>query len=117
MNPRDPAADAAPEGVRALIAMPQFRWLTVSNVAFFLAMGSQMIVRPSLAYGITQDEFLLGLVGFAMAVPMLLCGPFGGVAADRFDRRRLILAAQFVALAGEAITLALLWTGQLRFCT
>lgn len=119
MNPREPAADApeqrAPEGVAALIAMPQFRWLTISNVAFFLAMGSQMIVRPSLAYGITQDEFLLGLVGFAMAVPMLLCGPFGGVAADRFDRRRLILAAQFVALAGEAITLALLWTGQLRF--
>jgi MFS family permease len=115
MNPRDPAADAAPEGVRALIAMPQFRWLTVSNVAFFLAMGSQMIVRPSLAYGITQDEFLLGLVGFAMAVPMLLCGPFGGVAADRFDRRRLILTAQFVALAGEAATLTLLWTGHLRF--
>ncbi len=119
MNPRDPG-ETSPElrvrgGIGELIAMPQFRWLTMSNVAFFLAMGSQMIVRPSLAYGITQDEFLLGLVGFAMAVPMLLCGPFGGVAADRFDRRRLILAAQFVALSGEAITLALLWTGQLRF--
>jgi MFS family permease len=110
-----PTEARAPEGVAALIAMPQFRWLTTSNVAFFLAMGSQMIVRPSLAYGLTQDEFLLGLVGFAMAVPMLLAGPFGGVAADRFDRRRLILIAQFVALAGEAITLTLLWLGQLRF--
>jgi len=113
-----PALDAAaPEsgGIRALLAMPQFRWLTVSNLAFFLAMGSQMSVRPSLAYALTQDEFLLGLVGFAMAVPMLLCGPFGGVAADRFDRRRLILSAQFVALAGEAATLTLLWTGHLRF--
>jgi MFS family permease len=95
--------------------MPQFRWLTISNLAFFLAMGSQTIVRPSLAFALTQDEFLLGLVGFAMAVPMLLCGPFGGVAADRFDRRRLILGAQLVALAGESATLVLLWTGHLRF--
>lgn len=109
------AASLEPGGVRALLAMSQFRWLTVSNLAFFLAMGSQTIVRPSLAYAITQDEFLLGLVGFAMAVPMLLCGPFGGVAADRFDRRRLILSAQLVALAGESATLALLWTGQLKF--
>lgn len=113
-----PAPDlASPEtgGLRALLAMTQFRWLTVSNLAFFLAMGSQTIVRPSLAYAITQDEFKLGMVGFAMAVPMLLCGPFGGVAADRFDRRRLILTAQLVALAGESGTLALLWTGQLQF--
>ena len=102
-------------GVRALLAISQFRWLTISNLAFFLAMGSQMIVRPSLAFAITQDEFLLGLVGFAMAVPMLLCGPFGGVAADRFDRRRLILTAQLAALAGEATTLTLLWTGHLKF--
>jgi len=102
-------------GLRALLAMPQFRWLTTSNLAFFLAMGSQTIVRPSLAFAITQDEFKLGMVGFAMAVPMLLCGPFGGVAADRFDRRRLILTAQLVALAGEAGTLTLLWTGHLQF--
>jgi MFS family permease len=113
----EPATRIAEAGAETgpLLAMPQFRWLTVSNLAFFLAMGSQTIVRPSLAYALTQDEFLLGLVGFAMAVPMLVCGPFGGVAADRFDRRRLILGAQFVALAGESATLVLLWTGHLRF--
>ena len=69
---------------------PQFRWLTASNLAFFLAMGSQGVVRPYLAYHFTKDPFLLGLVSFAVALPMLLLSPFGGVAADRVDRRKLI---------------------------
>lgn len=109
------AAHTEPSSTRALFSIRQFRWLTLSNLAFFLAMGSQGVVRPYLAYHFTKDKFLLGLVAFAVAMPMLLLSPFGGVAADRFDRRRLILGAQAVALAGELVTCALLWTGQLRF--
>lgn len=110
-----PTAALDPNSARALFSIRQFRWLTVSNLAFFLAMGSQGVVRPYLAYHFTKDKFLLGLVAFAVALPMLLLGPFGGVAADRFDRRRLILGAQAVALTGELVTFALLWTGRLRF--
>jgi MFS family permease len=110
-----PAVSAEPRSARALFGIEQFRWLTVSNLAFFLAMGSQSVVRPYLAYHFTKDKFLLGLVSFAVALPMLLLSPFGGVAADRFDRRRLILGAQAVALAGEVVTFTLLFTGRLRF--
>jgi MFS family permease len=107
-------AEEAPEG-RTLLGTRQFRWLTVSNLAFFLAMGSQQVVRPYLVYQFTGDKFLLGVVSFAVAMPMLLLSPFGGVAADRYDRRRVILAAQAVALAGETVTCALLWADRLRF--
>jgi MFS family permease len=117
---RDPAADSQANareqsGMREVFAFPQFRWLTASNVAFFLAMGSQGVVRPYLAYTFTKDTFLLGVVTFAVALPMLLLGPFGGVAADRVDRRRIILGAQAVALLGEVVTLTLLWTDRLQF--
>ena len=109
------AATDEPGETRAIFAIPQFRWLTASNVAFFLAMGSQGVVRPYLAYHFTKDTFLLGVVTFAVALPMLLLGPFGGYAADRFDRRRIILAAQAVALLGELVTFGLLFTDRLRF--
>ncbi len=104
-----------PSEAREIFAIPQFRWLTASNAAFFLAMGSQGVVRPYLAYHFTKDTFLLGVVTFAVALPMLLLGPFGGYAADRFDRRLIILTAQAVALLGELVTFGLLWTDRLQF--
>ncbi len=48
---------------------------------------------------------LLGLIEFLPAIPVSL---FGGVLADRFDRRVLLMSASVSALAG---TLALAWIG------
>jgi MFS family permease len=114
-RPAPITASLESDGAREIFAIPQFRWLTASNLAFFLAMGSQGVVRPYLAYQFTKDPFLLGLVSFAVALPMLLLSPLGGVAADRVDRRRLILGAQALALAGELATFGLLVAGRLRF--
>ena len=102
---------------RALSALrePQFRWLYASNVAFFLAMGSQGVVRAWLAFKLTGSEFALGLVMFAVAVPMLFIAPIGGVVADRFERRNLIAAGQAVVLASELILLFLIVTDRLVF--
>ena len=77
-------------------------------MAFFLAMGGQMLVRPYLAYQLTNSEFALGIVTAAMATPMLLLSPFGGVLADRRERRGLIVVAQCASFAGELGILLLL---------
>ncbi len=114
-RPAPAASLPGTDETREIFAIPQFRWLTASNLAFFLAMGSQGVVRPYLAYHFTKDPFLLGVVSFAVALPMLVLSPFGGVAADRVDRRKLILGAQAVALGGELATFALLWTDRLQF--
>ncbi|MGI9432230.1 MAG: MFS transporter [Myxococcota bacterium] len=102
---------------RALSSLhePQFRWLFASNVAFFLAMGSQGVVRAWLAFKLTGSEFALGLVMFAVAVPMLFIAPIGGVVADRFERRNLIAAGQAVVVVSELVLLALIATDRLAF--
>lgn len=94
---------------------PQFRRIFASNLTFFLAMSGQGIVRPWLAFQLTDSALALGLVSAAVAVPMLFLAPFGGVLADRMERRRLIMSAQALAIASEVITLALLVTDQLQF--
>jgi MFS family permease len=99
----------------ASLANTQFRWLYISNTAFFFAMMGQFVVRSYLAYDMTGSAFALGLVNFAVAVPMLLISPFGGVIADRVERRNLIIAGQLVLVANEGIVLALLVTGALAF--
>jgi predicted MFS family arabinose efflux permease len=98
-----------------LLRVDAYRWLFVSNMAFFLAMNSQALVRGFLAFRLTGNEFALGGVSFAVAVPMLLVSPLGGVLADRVDRRRLIMAAQGLVLVSETTVLSLYATGNLQF--
>jgi MFS family permease len=105
----------ADDGAGSPFAEPQFRWLYSSNLLFFLAMGSQGVIRAWLVFDMTQSKFALGLMGFVVAVPMLLMAPIGGVVADRFDRRNLIRGGQAVIVASELLILALLLSDTLEF--
>ena len=53
----------------------------------------------------TGSPFLVALVGFFSMAPLLVFGAFGGVLADRFDRKRLLLTSQFVNLAASVVIL------------
>jgi MFS family permease len=106
---------AGNSGVGELFRDGAYRWLFISNMAFFLAMQSQALVRGFLAFRLTHSEFALGGVSFAVAVPMLLVSPLGGVLADRIDRRRLIMASQALVLMSESAILALYASDLLRF--
>lgn len=105
-------------GLRAALSAlenKQYRWLFLSNIAFFLAMGSQQIVRAWLAFQLTGSELALGLISFTVAVPMLVAAPFGGVIADRRERRSLIIGGQAAVVLSEVAILVLLVTDLLRF--
>lgn len=97
------------------LSITEFRRVFISNFAFFLAMGGQGIVRPWLAFQLTGSAFDLGIVSAAIAVPMLVLAPFGGVLADRVERRNLILLSQASTMLSELAILVLLLMGQLEF--
>jgi MFS family permease len=59
----------------------------------------QQFAQGWVVAGLTSSAFTLGLVNFASGVPMLLLTMYGGVMADRFDKRRIML----VALAVQAM--------------
>lgn len=63
---------------------------------------------------LTDSAFALGLVSFAMAVPTLVLMPLGGVAADRFERRRILIWSQVLMLILAVITGALIASGRLE---
>jgi MFS family permease len=67
----------------------------------------QQIAMAWLAYRLTDSAVVLGLLGFASQIPILLFAPFGGVWSDRFDRRRLMMATQLLAML-QALALAVL---------
>lgn len=53
-------------------------------------------------YEVTGSGALLGAVLGVRAVPMIVLAPFSGVAADRFDRKRLLQVSQLLAAAVSA---------------
>ena len=71
--------------------------------------GTRGTVAASLyqVYDLTGSIAYTGLVGVGQAVALLLLSPLGGALADRYDRRRLLQAAQSVSLV-VALALAVL---------
>lgn len=67
---------------------------------FFSNVGSwmQTVAQGWLVLRISDSAFVLGLVAFAGSIPTLVLAPLAGVAADRFDRRRLLIVTQSVQM-------------------
>jgi MFS family permease len=68
-----------------------------------------MVALPWQVYELTNSPTAMGVVGAAQMVPILVFTLFGGVASDRIDRRKVILASEIVrgVAAGVAGVLAI----------
>src|SRR5450755_2080223 len=75
----------------------------------------QMTAQSWLVLTLTHSSTDLGLTVALQALPVLLLGPYGGVIADRVDKRRLMIALQTV-MGFQALALGLLVVfGSVRF--
>src|SRR3990172_8641259 len=68
---------------------------------------TQITAQNWLVLSLTGSAFILGLDAFLQQLPIMLFTLIGGVLADRHDRRRTLMASQFIQMA-TAITLAVL---------
>ena len=94
----------------AALRLRPYRHLWAGGVFSFLSFQMQNIARGWLAFQLTGSNSILGAVMFAFGVPMLLLTPWGGVAADRFPKRRIILSAQFtLVLSGLMVAVAIVF--------
>ena len=77
-----------------------------------LGSRSSSIAYPLLVLAITGSPAKAGVVSFARVIPFLLFSAFSGVAADRWNRKWLMIGAdavRAVALTGLVVPLALAW--------
>ena len=81
-----------------------FRWLLASSLVNNVGDGVAITAGPLLVASQTRDPFLVSLALLSEYLPMLLFGVIGGVAADRFDRKRMVIAVNL----GRAFVLVVL---------
>jgi MFS family permease len=107
LKPAGPSLGVAPprgqepprRGMFSSLAHRPFRryWigLFLSNIGTWM----QVVAQGWLVLRLSNSALILGLVGFAGSIPTLLLAPLAGVAADRVDRRRLLLVMQCTQMA------------------
>jgi MFS family permease len=74
------------------------------------AMSMQMIVRSLLVYRLTDSAALIGVLAMALAIPTMLVSIVGGTAADRMQKKQILLISRLgsvVSALGIALALSL----------
>lgn len=87
-----------PGSARAALAYPDFRRMWVGSFASNVGTWMQNVVLPAYVYERTGKASVVGLLVFAQLGPLLLLSIPAGVIADRFDRRRWLVAMQIVQM-------------------
>src|ERR1017187_3251445 len=98
-----------PQIVRAL-RNPNFRLFWSGNFLSNIGTWMQNVAQGWLVLTLTANSaFWLGVVGFAGSIPFLFFTLFGGVIADRVDKRRLLLVTQSTMMILAFLLAALAW--------
>lgn len=82
-----------------------FRIYWTTQLVSLIGTWMQSVAQGWLMHRLTGSPWMLGLLGFAQFLPVLLFSLFAGVLVDRFDRRRLLLWTQSLAML-QAVALA-----------
>ncbi len=86
------------------------------SAAFTSAVGTwmQRFAQQWLIFDLTGSAFYLGLDTFVGAVPLLLFTLIGGVTADRYDRRHLLMASQAIQMVCAVVLTTLVLADTVR---
>src|SRR3954466_14581494 len=99
-----------------------FRALSHKNYQLFFAgqsislIGTWMtrIATSWLVYQLTGSAMLLGVVGFAGQIPSFLLAPFAGVFIDRWNRHKVLVWTQVLAMVQSGVLAILTFSGLIK---
>ncbi|MGN6182313.1 MAG: MFS transporter [Thermoanaerobaculia bacterium] len=91
-----------------------FRYVWLGAFTSTTGTWMQTVAQGWVVLSMTNSALLLGVDGFLATGPMLVFSLFGGVVADRVERRKIMLFSQYLQMAFALILAALLWSGNVK---
>src|SRR3989338_6050080 len=88
-----------------------YRLIFIGSLISFIGTWMQMVAVGWLVYRLTNSPFMLGMVGFISQIPAFAVAPFGGVIADRLDRRKVLLLTQTLSMIQALLLAFFIFTG------
>jgi MFS family permease len=96
------------------LSAPDFRTLWFGMLFNVASMQVNVVARSWLAYDLSGSALVLGIVAMARGLPQIAFSPLGGVAADRFDKRKVLVASQSILCVLALINAVLVQTGVIQ---
>ena len=90
------------------------RLLWVGACTSSIGTWMQKVAQSWLVFEITQSPFLLGVDAFLGDIPIFLFSLFGGVVADRMDRRHLLIISQLIQMTSSIVLAILIFTQKIQ---
>jgi MFS family permease len=91
----------------AALSIPNYRRYYGGQSISLIGTWMQMTAQSWLVFSLTHSAATLGVIVALQTLPVLVLGPYGGVVADRVDKRRMMIALQS-AMGVQALILGLL---------
>jgi MFS family permease len=91
----------------AALAVPNYRRYVSGQAISLVGTWMQMTAQAWLVLTLTHSSTVLGLIVALQTLPVLLLCPYGGVIADRVDKRKMMIGLQS-AMGLQALVLGLL---------
>src|SRR3954468_13854419 len=88
-----------------------FRLLWIGQLVSVTGSQMQLVAINWHVYLLTKSPLALGGVGLVRVIPIILCSLLGGLVADAFDRKRLIIIAQTSMLLSAGVLAAVTASG------
>ena len=91
-----------------------FRLFIGGQIVSLVGTWMQNVAQSWLVYRLTHSEMLLGTAWFCSQIAVFALGPLGGLAADRFSRRNLVVVTQTLSMLQAFALAALTLTGRVQ---
>ncbi len=104
---RDIASPASALAILTVFRHRNYRLFFTGQLLSLMGTWMQNLAQSWLVYSLTHSTFWLGVTSFSATVVVFFVTPFGGMIADRVDRRRLLLLTQSIAMLQAVILAAL----------
>src|SRR5271166_1382173 len=107
---REPRAESPAAGLRSVgraLRSRNYRLFFTGQSISLVGTWLTKVATAWLVYRLTGSAWLLGVVGFAGQIPTFLLAPLAGVLVDRWNRYRVLLATQTLAMLQSVLLAAL----------
>ena len=91
-----------------------FRLFIGGQIVSLVGTWMQNVAQSWLVYRLTHSELLLGTAWFCSQIAVFALGPLGGIAADRFSRRKVVIVTQTLSMVQAFVLAALTLSGRVQ---
>ncbi|HJM53397.1 MAG TPA: MFS transporter [Dehalococcoidia bacterium] len=91
-------------GPMEVLRIPDFRWMVFASVFMVFGFEARAAVQSWLSYNLTGSQAWVGIVNGVPSIAVIALSMVGGLAADRFPKRDILLVVRMAIVAMSFLT-------------